>query len=133
MIVADSNLIAYLLIPGEKSLLAEAILRKDSDWIVPLLCRSELRNILTLYMRQQQMSLAQAKTTLEKAEALLHHKEYAIPSDAVLELTSKQKLSAYDAEFVVLAMQFEIPLLTFDKPLRNAFPTIAIDPESFTQ
>ena len=48
MIVADSNLIAYLLIPGDHSSLAEKVFLKDPDWAIPLLCRSEIRNILTL-------------------------------------------------------------------------------------
>jgi hypothetical protein len=46
MIVADSSLIAYLLIPGDKSELADEVLLKDADWAVPLICRSEIRNIL---------------------------------------------------------------------------------------
>ena len=36
MIVADSNLIAYLLIPGAWNALADKILLKDADWAVPL-------------------------------------------------------------------------------------------------
>jgi len=35
------------------------------------------------------------------------------------------------AEFVVLARQLGVPLVTFDKPLRNTFPAIALDPEVF--
>jgi len=131
VIVADSNLIAYLLIPGEKSLLAESIFLKDSDWAVPLLCRSEIRNIVTLYMRQQQMTLTQAKATLEKAELVWKEREFAIPSGEILELTSQYKVSAYDAEFVVLAKMLNIPLLTFDQALRRIFPMIAVDPMTF--
>lgn len=131
MIVADSNLIAYLLIPGEKSLLAESIFLKDSEWAVPLLCRSEIRNIVTLYMRQQQMTLTQAKATLEKAELVWKEREFAIPTGEILELTSQYKVSAYDAEFVVLAKMLNIPLLTFDQPLRRIFPMIAVDPMTF--
>ncbi len=133
MIVADSNLVAYLLIPGDKSALADEILRKDSDWAVPLICRSEVRNILTLYMRHEGMTLSQAKTTMEKAEGLWRSREFAVPSDDVLELTSRHNVSAYDGEFVVLARQLRVPLITFDKPVRKAFPTLAIDPEAFAR
>jgi hypothetical protein len=68
MIVADSNLIAYLLIPGDKSTLADSVFLKDADWAVPSICRSEVRNILTLYMRHEGMSLSQSRMTMEKAE-----------------------------------------------------------------
>jgi predicted nucleic acid-binding protein len=131
MIVADSNLIAYLLIPGEKSALADEVLLKDADWAVPLICRSEVRNILTLYMRHENMSLSQAKTTMEKAESLWRDREYAVPSDDVLEVTFHHNITAYDGEFVVLAQQLRVPFVTFDKPVRKEFPAIAIAPEAF--
>ncbi|MCZ7591586.1 MAG: type II toxin-antitoxin system VapC family toxin [Kiritimatiellae bacterium] len=133
MIVADSNLLAYLLIPGEKSGLADKILQKDPTWVAPLLCRSELRNILALYVRREGMTLSQAQQTMEKAESLLRNREYAIASDPVLELTARHSVTAYDAEFVVLAKQLGVPLITFDKPLRKAFPELAIDPEKFNE
>lgn len=131
MIVVDSNLIAYLLIPGAKSLLAERVFRRDPEWAVPIACRSEMRNILTLYMRHERMSLTQAKQTMEAAEALWRGREYALPSDDVLDLTHGKNVTAYDAEFVCLAEALKVPLLTFDKPLRKACPKVAIDPADF--
>lgn len=131
MIVADSNLIAYLLIPGDNSTLADDVFLKDSEWAVPLICRSEVRNILTLYMRHEAMSLSQAQATMEKAELLWRSREFAVTSNDVLELSARHTVTAYDAEFVVLAMQLGVPLVTFDKPVRKAFPTITIDPQAF--
>jgi len=131
MIVADSNLVAYLLIPGDRNALADQILLTDSNWAVPLICRSEFRNILTLYMRRAGMSLTQAKRTMEQAETLWRNKEFAVPSDDVLELTARHNVTAYDGEFVVLAKQLGVPLVTFDKAVRKAFPNITIDPEEF--
>ena len=80
MIVADTNLVAYLLIPGANSALAEEVLNRDAEWATPLLCRSELRSALTLYMRHQGMSLMQAQQTMDKAERLLLRHEFAVPS-----------------------------------------------------
>lgn len=131
MIVADSNLIAYLLIPADKNELADEVLLKDIEWAVPLICRSEVRNILTLYMRHEGMSLLQGRTTMEKAEQLWRGREYAVPSDDVLELTFHHNFTAYDAEYVVLAKQLGIPLVTFDKAVRKAFPDTAISAEDF--
>ena len=131
MIVADSNLIAYLLIPGDKSALADEVLLKDADWAVPLICRSEVRNILVLYMRHEGMSLSQAGRTMEKAEALWSGREFAVPSDDVLALAFHHNITAYDGEFVVLAKQLGVPFVTFDKPVRKAFPNLAIAAEEF--
>ena len=131
MIVADANLIAYLLIPGDRSGEAEGVLERDPEWAVPLICRSEVRNILALYMRRQHMSLPQAMATMEKAERLWKDREYAVPSSDVLELTSRFKVSAYDAEYVVLARRLGCALITCDSPVLALFPDVARMPEQF--
>ena len=51
---------AYLLIRSEQTTAAEAVLKKDADWAAPLLWRSELRNVLSLYLRQEHLNLADA-------------------------------------------------------------------------
>jgi predicted nucleic acid-binding protein len=131
MIAADSNLVAYLLIPGDKSALADAVLEKDPDWATPLICRSELRNILTLYMRHEGMTLAQAQQTMTRAERLLAPNEYSVPSDPILALAKRTGISAYDAEFVVLAKQLDLMLVTLDKGVLKASPEVAVHPVSF--
>jgi len=131
MIVADSNLIAYLLIPGDRNQVSEEVLRRDSHWAVPLLWRSEFRNILTLYMRHEGMVVEQAKITMSKAERLLGDREYAVNSEAVLDFVQKTTLSAYDAEFVVLAEHFHTKVVTTDSKLLKEVPDRAVSPEGF--
>lgn len=74
MIVADSNLIAYLHLPGPKAEVADA---------------------------------------------------------SVLAKARKSKLSGYDAEFVVLAEELGVPLVTSDAQILRAFPKLALSPEDF--
>lgn len=131
MIVADTNLVAYLFIPGANSVLSEEVLMRDAEWATPVLCRSELRNVLALYMRHQGMSLMQAQQTMDKAERFLEQNEFTVPSDAILQATSKCHISAYDAEFVVLAEQLHVPLVTSDKDVLRAFPRLAVSPAEF--
>ena len=92
-----------------------------------------MRNILALYMRHERMSLAQATQTMELAENIWRSREYAVPSDDVLDLASSHKITAYDAEFVVLARELGVPLITLDKSLQKAFPKIATWPEKFAR
>jgi predicted nucleic acid-binding protein len=52
MIVVDTNVIAYFVLRNEHSALADSVLEKDSIWLAPKLWRSEMRNLLALYVRQ---------------------------------------------------------------------------------
>ncbi len=131
MIVVDSNIIAYLMIPGDRTKEVEKLLLKDSEWIAPLLWRSEFRNILTLYMKQSQMSLILAEQTIARAENLLSEREYGVLSSDVLVLTYEKSLSAYDAEYVVLAINFGVPLITVDKKLLKEASEYAVSPSKY--
>ncbi len=131
MIVVDSNIIAYLMIPSDRTKEVEKLLLKDSEWIAPLLWRSEFRNILTLYMKQSQMSLILAEQTIARAENLLSEREYGVLSSDVLVLTYEKSLSAYDAEYVVLAINFGVPLITVDKKLLKEASEYAVSPTKY--
>ncbi|MDQ6996035.1 MAG: type II toxin-antitoxin system VapC family toxin [Mariprofundus sp.] len=130
MIVADTNLIAYLLIPGEKTACAQQVYMHDSDWQVPQLWRSELRNVLMLYVRKQHLPLAKAIQIMVLAEKRFGAGQ-AVASQHVLTLTAESDCSAYDCEFVALAEKKQVSLITSDKKVQAAFPSIAISPESF--
>jgi predicted nucleic acid-binding protein len=125
MIVVDTNVIAYLYLPGEYTTAAESLLEHDSGWASPILWRSEFRNILAGYMRRGQVSLSQAMAIQAEAESLLEGAEYEIASENVLELVQVCACSAYDCEFVALARQLGSRLVTMDRKILQAFPEYA--------
>ena len=126
MIVVDSNVLAYLYLPGEYTAAAEALLEQDSDWAAPILWRSEFRNILAGYLRRQAITFEQANSLQREAESLLEGAEFEVESFAVLELVRDSDCSAYDCEFIALAMKLDTKLITMDKKLLRAFPKRAI-------
>ena len=130
MIVADTNLIAYLQITGELSPIAALVLQKDPYWITPPLWQSEFRNLLAGYMRRG-MSLEKAQEIMEKTLQLLEERQVAPNSNRVLMLASASSCTAYDCEYVALAEQLGIKLVTADKQLIKAFPDIAVSLEDF--
>jgi predicted nucleic acid-binding protein len=126
MIVVDSNVLAYLYLPGEYTAAAEALLEQDSDWAAPILWRSEFRNILAGYLRRKAITFEQANSLQLEAESLLEGAEFELESLAVLELVRDSDCSAYDCEFIALAMKLDTKLITMDKKLLRAFPKWAI-------
>ena len=126
MIVVDSNVLAYLYLPGEYSTAAEALLEQDSDWAAPILWRSEFRNILAGYLRRKALTFEQANSLQREAESLLEGAEFEVESLAVLELVRDSDCSAYNCEFIALAMKLDTKLITMDKKLLRAFPKRAI-------
>jgi len=126
MIVVDTNVIVYLYLSNERSEQAERLLKKDSEWVAPLLWRSELRNVLALYIRKEILSVKEAQQVMEEAIVLMDGKEYEVVSFQVLELVSKSTCSAYDCEFVALAQDLGVKLVTVDKKILREFPKIAV-------
>ncbi|SBT08376.1 Ribonuclease VapC [Candidatus Accumulibacter aalborgensis] len=126
MIVVDSNVVAYLYLPGDYTLAAEALLESDPEWAVPVLWRSEFRNILAGYMRGNNLSFEQAAALQVEAEGLLAGCEHELDSRSVLELVRDSDCSAYDCEFIALALKLGTRLVTMDKKLLKAFPDRAV-------
>ena len=60
MIVADVNLVAYLLLGGPEQAAAERAMQRDPVWAAPLLWRSEFRSVLAAFMRQRDLSVSDA-------------------------------------------------------------------------
>ncbi len=125
MIVVDTNVLAYLLIPGRYTESAEKILTDDPDWAAPRLWRSELRNVLATYLRTGSLGLADAVALHRRAAAIIGAEEYEIETLDVLRLSESTGASAYDCEFVALAEYLDVKLVTADKKLAKAFPTRA--------
>jgi len=131
MIVVDTNIIAYLWMPGSHTSQVEGVLQKDSDWAAPLLWRSELRNVLAGYIRRNLMTLDIAMQIMQEAESQMAGKEYPVASKHVLNLVKNSESSAYDCEFVALAEELSVPLVTTDKKILAEFPSIAITVDQF--
>jgi hypothetical protein len=97
VIVVDSNIIGYLYLTGTRSVQCERLMRRDAEWAAPVLWRSELRNVLALYIRK------------------------------------KILCSAYDCEFVALARDLDVPLITIDKQVIDRFPQVAVSLDAYLE
>jgi predicted nucleic acid-binding protein len=133
MIVVDTNVISYFYLSSEHSVIAEKLFFKTPTWAAPLLWRSEFRNVLSFYVRKKIIALGDAIQIFETAESLLQDREYEVNSTQVLKLSQDSGCSAYDCEFVNLAQDLNVPLITMDKRLLANFKNTAISIQEYLE
>ena len=131
MIVADANLLAYLVMPGERTAEAEAVLAKDPTWVAPALWRSELRSVVHKYIVRGDLSIARAVSLLGQLDEVIGGREGDVDAHDVLALAFRSNCSTYDCEYVALAQTLGVPLVTTDRAILKAFPALAMTPAEF--
>jgi len=130
-IVVDTNIISYFYLNTPYTGKAESLFQLVPGWYAPYLWRSEFRNVLTLYLKKNLISVEDSFTAMENAELLMEGNEYHITSRHILMLVNDSKCSAYDCEFVALAQQLNVKLVTEDKKIISEFSDIAVDIDTF--
>ncbi len=117
MIVADTNIIAYWLIEGEYTRLARQLYDYEPVWVVPALCRHELANVIASYVKHGAMVVADVPLLWQNAGSLIGGREYDVDFGEVIALAANKGISAYDSQYLYLAMSLGVPLITQDKKL----------------
>ena len=133
MIVVDNSVLVYFWLPGEFAGLAEEAKARDDAWAAPILWRSEFRNVLAGYLRRKTLTEAEANAAYLNVQKDLGANEYSVPTERVLKLVMASDCTAYDCEYVALAQDLGVPLVTTDKQVLKAFPKIAVSLEKFAK
>ncbi|GAB6095167.1 type II toxin-antitoxin system VapC family toxin [Desulfatiferula olefinivorans] len=131
MIIVDTNIIAYLYLPTRYTPDAEKLLIQEPVWGAPYLWRSELRNVIALYLRKKIVPFDQAIQIQAEAELLMAENEFEVKSSDILSLVKNSTCSAYECEFVALAINFKSTLVTTDKKILSEFPSTAKSLQQF--
>jgi predicted nucleic acid-binding protein len=122
VIVVDTNLVAYAVIPGAQTTNALKVAEREPQWVAPALWRRELRNVLATLMRVRQLPLGHALAAFEAAEQLVTDATIEPSVEECLRLAARGRVSAWDAEFVFVAEVLGLPLVSADARLAKAFP-----------
>ena len=133
MIVVDCNVLVYFWLPSEYAGLAEAVKAKDGVWAAPILWRSEFRNVLAGYLRRKTMTEVDANAAYLNVQKDIGANEYSVPTERVLKLVMASDCGAYDCEYVALALDLGVPLVTMDKQILKTFPKTAVSLEAFAK
>ena len=131
MIVVDTNVTAYLWLPGDLTAAAERLLSEDAEWAVPLLWRSEFRSVLAGAVKRKVCGLERATAIARAAEEQLTGREFAVETGEVLRLADESGCSSYDCEFVALARALGVSLVSNDRAILKAFPAVAVSLEAY--
>jgi len=130
LIIVDTNVLAYTLIRGVATPWAEKLRGVDPRWAAPSLWTYEFENIVAAYLRRDEWDEARAIAALGNAVSLLSVVRDPSP-ETVFGLVRKHKITAYDAQYVALAIELNVPLVTEDKELLKKFPGKAYSMETY--
>jgi predicted nucleic acid-binding protein len=131
MIAVDVNVLAYRFIQGEKTDLACKLLKKDAEWVVPTLWRHEFLNVLATSARAGIIGLYEAETLWRDVFRIFQHREFPVLYEQALLLSVRFSISAYDAQYITLAREMNIPCITEDCRLLKTFSETAISMQTF--
>ena len=123
MVIVDTNVVAYLLIEGDRTRQAQALLARDPDWRSEGFLLIEFSNVLATYLRAGSLSRSQAESLLAEAAKRLRVL-INVPHARALRVADQFAVSAYDARFLAAAGGLGARLVTEDAKLRAAAPAL---------
>lgn len=131
MIVVDSNVLAARNLTGAQTPLAERVESIDPLWIVPPLWRCEFQNILAKGIWARQLTADGALHVWQLVLARMADNEHEPSAQKIIDLSARHRITAYDANFIALAMEMDVLCVTEDGELQEKFPAIAVSMEDF--
>ena len=133
MIVADVNLVAYLLIDGPHTPFARGALNRDPAWIAPAHWRAEFVNVLATNVRGRVFTIEQAMRKLETADLLVTSSPQILEDREVIELSVQSRVATYDCGFVWLARRMGLRVVTQDGGILTNFRDVAVSIKDFAE
>ncbi|CAN5604162.1 hypothetical protein BH20VER3_BH20VER3_01460 [soil metagenome] len=131
MIAVDTNIVCFYWLPSPRSSEAEALAELEPAWLVPPLWRSEFRNALASSVRHGVVAMKDAMELVARAENRLRSHERQVSSQTVMELVARSSCTAYDCEFVAVAREQGVPLITADREILREFPHLSVSLGNF--
>ena len=131
MIVVDSNIVTARNLTSSLTSEAKQIEEKDPVWIVPALWRYEFQNILATAIKAKQIKPEQALGIWDRVSKVLAENECEPSASRVIELVTQYGITACDGQFIAVALEMGVPLVTEDRELQEKFPGIAISMHEF--
>jgi predicted nucleic acid-binding protein len=133
VIVVDANIIVYCVIDSSHSGHARRVAQKDPKWILPPLWQYEVTSSVLKLVRSRALTRDQAAAAIADAATLVAGREVAVDQARALQTAIALGLSAYDAQYITLALAYGLHCITGDGPLLKKAPEVALSPSQFIQ
>ena len=126
MIVVDTNVMVRFVVGGRRGADAARLFLRNPEWAAPMILMSELTNVLLGFVRRGSMTRDQAKAMCDDAATVLGPRVVSVSADQVMDVALECGLTAYDAEFVVVARELGVRLATGDRAILKGAGDVAI-------
>jgi predicted nucleic acid-binding protein len=129
--VLDASVTMAWCFEDESTSTTRAVLSRLSveEASVPAIWRIEVANVLAIAERRRRITLADSAAFIAKVENLAIHVDEETSSRAfsrILDLAREERLTAYDAAYLELAMRLGVPLASKDRDLCEAAERVAV-------
>ena len=124
MVLVDTNVVVHLVLEGNATRGARALLAADSDWRSEPFLLVEFTNVMATAIRLGRIAASTAESALSDAQRVIGAGLHAVPHANVLALAVKHRVTGYDARFLAVAEQIGTKLVTEDAKLRRAAPRL---------
>jgi predicted nucleic acid-binding protein len=130
-LVLDASVALAWCFKDEASEAADRLLERleTETAVVPALWHIEVANVLALGERRRRITLAESAAFIARLETLVIVVDEETSSRAftrVLDLARSERLTAYDAAYLELAMRLDVPLASKDRHLCNAAERLGV-------
>ena len=131
MIVIDTNILVYYLLDGYEKMGCYDLLRKIGKWYAPNLLITEFDNSLLLFLKQKIITEQECWSFHRVMRVITEDRFISVETSKILKLAIQSGLSIYDAEFVTVAIEHDLPLITHDKKILRLFRNLAFKPQDY--
>ena len=125
--VLDCSFLSSLFLPDENSEEVVKFFRENRDCYVPSLFWFEINNVISVSCKRKRISRKNTDKILALLEALPIKTISRLDQGKILEISLSFNISSYDASYLVLAMELNSQLATFDRAMILASRELGID------
>jgi predicted nucleic acid-binding protein len=128
VLVIDTNVLTHVLIQGEMTRAARALLSRDPEWHSEAFIFVEFSNVLVTHVRTSRLGREQAARLLGEAHMIIQSVANVAHREA-LQIATDAGITVYDALFLAAAQDLDQKLITEDRQLRAAAPDFTVSIE----